>query len=372
MWHEKREMQAENSGFYGETMLTLARNIHALLDKSAEEELRTLLAGAEHSFPFDPVSVHKLGRSAVLIAGSPGDRRLLVVADCGKRLPDGFEGERFALDDGGVLLCCGFSAANAAALRRHFPWCTPKVVPKTGRTAGFAFGAGARGRLEAVREAGCFPVISGWPDEVVFFLFASDFRDGYAVNGGCASTPAEAERLFRSGATLALLRPCGGGGMEADYAGKRFVIGSGVEVFDGDTVARCCASCGGLADFAAKLGGGERRCSLGIALDGEEKPTRPEEHLFVVREMRKRNVDFAILFPRWPEESAAFGELLRRHAAIARTFGGYRISIPLDRIADGMHGALRQLEDGIVHLELGEASGTDFTNHFHGSGLKET
>ena len=88
--------------------------------------------------------------------------------------------------------------------------------------------------------------------------------------------------------------------------------------------------------------------------------------------MRKRNVDFAILFPRWPEESAAFGELLRRHAAIARTFGGYRISIPLDRIADGMHGALRQLEDGIVHLELGEASGTDFTNHFHGSGLKET
>ena len=78
--------------------------------------------------------------------------------------------------------------------------------------------------------------------------------------------------------------------------------------------------------------------------------------------MRKRNVEFAILFLRWPEEPAAFAALLRRHCAIARTFGGYRISIP----AKMLH-VVRETEADLVHLEFG----TDFTNHFRGSGLKE-
>ena len=107
--------------------------------------------------------------------------------------------------------------------------------------------------LEAVRQAHGFPVITGWPDEVVFFLFAADFRSGYAVNGGRASVPAEAERLFRSGATLVVLRPCGAPGKEADYAGKRFVLGSELVAFDGKTAASCCAGCGGLAGFAGKV-----------------------------------------------------------------------------------------------------------------------
>ncbi len=342
-------------------MLNLARNILALLG-SSEEELRRRLRGADPAFPFEPDSVHKLGMSAVLTGGAPGDRRLLVVADCRKRLPDGFEGERFALDDGGVLLNGEFSAANAAALRRHFPWCAPKQVPETGRSAGFELGDDAGKRLDVVRKAGWFPVVSGKADEVVFLMFTADFRSGYAVNGGVASTPVEAERIFRSGATLAVLRPCGASGQEEEYAGKRFVLGSEVVVFDAETAAHCCASCGGLADFAAKAGGGERRCSLGIALDAGGEPTRPGEHLFVVREMRKRNVEFAILFLRWPEEPAAFAALLRRHCAIARTFGGYRISIP----AEMLH-AVRETEADLVHLEFG----TDFTNHFRGSGLKE-
>ena len=335
-------------------MREFARNIQALLGKS-EEGLRALLAGVEHSFPFEPDSVHKLGQSVVLTAGTPGERHLLVVADCGKRLPDGFEGERIALDDGGVLLCCGFSAANAAALRRHFPWCAPKPVPGMGRTAGFELDGKARERLEAVRQAHGFPVITGWPDEVVFFLFAADFRSGYAVNGGRASVPAEAERLFRSGATLVVLRPCGAPGKEADYAGKRFVLGSELVAFDGKTAASCCAGCGGLAGFAGKLGADERRCSLGIALDEGAEPTLPEEHLFVVREMRRRNVDFAILFPRWPEEPAAFGVLLRRHVAIVRTFGGYRIAVPEKRLD-----AVCETEGAFVHPVFGTVSRTDF------------
>ena len=347
-------------------MRELARNIHALLGKS-EEELRARLAGGEHSFPFDPDSVHKLGLSAVLTAGAPGDRRLLVVADCGKRLPDGFEGERSALDDGGVLLCGAFTAANAAALRRHFPWCAPKAVPATGRTAGIVLGGGARERLDAVRNAGCFPVISGWPDEAVFFLFAADFRRGYAVNGGRASTSAEAEGLFRSGATLVVLRPCGASGMEEEYAGKRFVSGSELVEFDGDSARRCSAACGGLAELAGKPASGAVRGSLGVALDEGAEPTTPQEHLFAVREMRKRNVDFAILFPRWPEDPAEFGTMLRRHAAIARTFGGYRISIPENRCD-----MVCEMEAELVHLEPGTASGADFTSHFRGSGLKES
>lgn len=351
-------------------MREFAQKVLALLGKS-EAEIRMLLAGAGSAFPFDPESVHKLGLSVVLTAGSGAERRLLVVADCNKRLPDGFEGERFALDDGGVLLCGAFSAVNAAALRRHFPWCAPKQLPGGGRTVGFGAGEGAGERLCAVRSELLFPVFSAASDEAVFLVFSGDFRNGYGVDGGRVSTLSGAERAFASGATVVLLRPSGGDGSE-EYAGKQFVLSGGrLEAFDRSSAEHCCFRCGGLAGFAAKLAAAGAKRDLGIALDESEEPTTPAEHLFAVRELRKRNVDFSILFLRWPEEPAAFEEMLRRHAAVARTFEGYRLAVPLEKVPSGLHSLVGRQCGEMLHMVLGEAAGGEFKTHFRRLGLKE-
>lgn len=110
-------------------MTEFAQNILALLGRS-EAEIRPLLPEKHGGFSPRPASLHLLGRSAVLAGSEDGVPLLLVVADSRRRLPDGFEGEQTALADGGVLLRCGHSAANAAALRRHFPGVLPRLPPR--------------------------------------------------------------------------------------------------------------------------------------------------------------------------------------------------------------------------------------------------
>ena len=90
--------------------------------------------------------------------GQGTERRfLLVVADYPQVLPAGFEGELHRLSDGAALVG-ELSAANAAALRRHFPWTAPSSLHDCRTTIGCG------DRLGAAVEAGAVddePFVSG-------------------------------------------------------------------------------------------------------------------------------------------------------------------------------------------------------------------
>ena len=188
-------------------MTEFAQNILALLGKS-EAEIRPLLPEKHGGFSPRPASLHLLGRSAVLAGSEDGVPLLLVVADSRRRLPDGFEGEQTALADGGVLLRCGHSAANAAALRRHFPWCAPSAPPACALSAGVRLDGEAAERIGLFARNGVFPVLSGDGTaavRAVFEIFSCDCRSGYAVDGGRAGTVSACEAALTGGATFITL-----------------------------------------------------------------------------------------------------------------------------------------------------------------------
>ena len=94
--------------------------------------------------------------------GQGTERRfLLVVADYPQVLPAGFEGELHRLSDGAALVG-ELSAANAAALRRHFPWTAPSSLHDCRTTIGCGdrLGLAGRGQLASIRKFKVKPVLA--------------------------------------------------------------------------------------------------------------------------------------------------------------------------------------------------------------------
>ena len=81
-------------------MKNIAESGLKLLKKS-ETEVKKLLLLNHDKVSIYPESIHKLGESLVMIGRDETRRFLLVVADCPKAVPEGFEGEMLKLSDGG-------------------------------------------------------------------------------------------------------------------------------------------------------------------------------------------------------------------------------------------------------------------------------
>ncbi len=281
---------------------SIAERALALMPKGAEEIVCRL--GAEEGIR--PASVHKLGRNILMMTD---DGSLLLVADYAGVMADGFEGELFALSDGGVALYGARTGGNAAALRRHFHWCAP--VP--------------------LRKGEGIPVFYDC-DEAAFAVFEADSREGAVVASPLISDFAELDRACSRPASLFRFHLGGGecrnsgagGAYAAVYAGKHFVLSGREDLFFSEETARFLGeSYHGSLEFARK-GYGVLRSRYGGAFDlGIVLPdgARAEDHLFVVRELRKRGVGFAMLQPGCEEE----------HRAVARAYGGYQLAKETDQ-----------------------------------------
>ncbi len=83
--------------------------------------------------------------------------------------------------------------------------------------------------------------------------------------------------------------------------------------------------------------GGKRRFDFEVSIDETDVPTSPKDHLFIVTQLVNHGVEITGLAPRFTGEfqkaidyignKEKFAEELKRHAAIAKQFGGYKISI---------------------------------------------
>ncbi|MDR0932565.1 MAG: tagaturonate epimerase family protein [Victivallales bacterium] len=328
-------------------MRKFAQKVLSLFDKNEKEIIEQLVAMTD-SFSFNPVSVHKLGKCVVLTANTGENRCLLVVADCKKRLLPGFEGEITPLEDGGILLTGECNVQNAIALKQHFPWCAPTRIPSDGLTVGIQLDQNEDKSLSTARESGGFPVIFATLTAAVFAVFSSDNRGGYALFGGVAATVSQAEKMLAAGATLIGLHPAGGTASD-DYADKTFVLDGGdVVKFSPETAKHCSSYYGNLPELAGKVAVIAGKHDLGIVLDETDRATTPAEHLFIVRELHRRNIDFAVLFLSWSSDPTEFENMLRSHMAIARTFAGYRLAVPAERIPKNFSASDKELHLGYL------------------------
>ncbi|MBQ4329951.1 MAG: hypothetical protein IJC27_09525 [Lentisphaeria bacterium] len=330
-------------------------------------------------------SVHTCGKAVVYMCRDDEKKYLFVVAAGDKDIPAGFEGEKIVLADKSVALKGGLSEANAAALRKYFPWTAPKSLRNERTTVGCGdrLGLATTGHLRAAKKVQVSPVLAQQSireltmtkrtfrkvvDDACFLVFAEDYRNGYGADGDHLKTLADIDTALAAGMPMITLdlsdvMNAAAGDWDAakidaafaelpaelkktvlaDYADKEFVLKENVTVaLDALTAKRCAVMYTAALDFAfvvyehLKAARGDE-FDLEISIDETSSPTLPSHHLFIVRELRRRGVEFSSLAPRFIGEFqkaidyigdlAEFDRQFIVHAQIAQNYGNYKISV---------------------------------------------
>jgi tagaturonate epimerase len=105
---------------------------------------------------------------------------------------------------------------------------------------------------------------------------------------------------------------------------------------------------------------------LEVSVDETETPTSPEEHFYVASELKRLGVKWVSLAPRYVgrfEKGVDYiGDLdvfkaeLAKHAAIAKAFGPYKLSIHSGSDKFSIYPIIAELTDGLVHLKTAGTS----------------
>jgi hypothetical protein len=130
--------------------------------------------------------------------------------------------------------------------------------------------------------------------------------------------------------------------VDGTYAGKHFELPGSRISFTPEEARRCALMYGKAMDFAAEVDRHLRKrrgaqYDLEISIDETTTPTLPAHHLFIAAELERRGVAVTSIAPRFVGEFqkgidyigdlAEFESQFAVHCAIARTRGGYKVSV---------------------------------------------
>jgi hypothetical protein len=121
-----------------------------------------------------------------------------------------------------------------------------------------------------------------------------------------------------------------------------------------------------------------RNCELEVSVDETETPTTPAEHIYIASELRRMGVRWVSLAPRYTGrfekgvdyispsgrvgDVAAFEADFALHAAIARQFGPYKLSLHSGSDKFSVYPAVSRQTRGLVHLKT---AGTSYLEALH-------
>ncbi|HEX9116710.1 MAG TPA: tagaturonate epimerase family protein, partial [Anaerolineae bacterium] len=117
---------------------------------------------------------------------------------------------------------------------------------------------------------------------------------------------------------------------------------------------------------------GGQNCELEVSVDETELPTSHAEHIYVASELRRLGVHWVSLAPRYVGrfekgvdylgDLATFEADFAVHAAIARAFGPYKLSLHSGSDKYSVYGIAARQTRGLVHLKT---AGTSYLEALH-------
>jgi len=171
---------------------------------------------------------------------------------------------------------------------------------------------------------------------------------------------------------------------EYRYVDRRFQVGDMELVFDKSLLLRAACKYGRavahtvtmyrhlvalMEEKAPSTGSGEtseQAFELEVSVDETETPTSVHEHFYVASELRRLGVTWVSLAPRFVgrfEKGVDYiGDLIEfetemaRHAAVARYFGGYKLSLHSGSDKFSVYPIAARHTDGLVHLKTAGTS----------------
>ncbi|MCF7890290.1 tagaturonate epimerase family protein [Candidatus Bipolaricaulota bacterium] len=314
-----------------------------------------------------------------LVRNSGTEKRLYVSGSGAQS----FEGEAKSEN----IKLCPLTWENAQQLMDVFDWLVPSF-PSSKPSFGFGdrTGLATPGHKRSLGEHDVFPIFAQQsiremertgrtPQDVmntaVWGVFEEGYREGFAADADHLKTRESIEETAAVGFNMFTCDPSEHVTPEADsmseveleealrkmergkellekYSGRKFTAslpGHGYEferIFRSNEVKKAIVKYFPAVKFAVDSFDWVSEARKGefifeVSVDETETPTTPLEHVFVAKELTERGVDLFSLAPRFVGDIEKgidyigdldrFEEQLKAHAAIARSFGDYRLSL---------------------------------------------
>ncbi len=238
-------------------------------------------------------------------------------------------------------------------------------------------------------------------DDAMWAVFAEDWRDGFGADADHLKQPADIDRCLSAGFTFFTFDPgehveAGAEHLDGVHLREAFerlpwaALDDSAAAFEqryrGRSVDadgyRVALDARGALVAAVKYGravahlaamyrhlvarAGEAPFEVEVSLDETEDPTSHGEHLYVVSELRRLGVRWVSLAPRfigrfekgvdYIGDLAAFEADVTVHAAIARAFGPYKLSLHSGSDKFRIYNAVARETRGLVHLKTAGTS----------------
>ena len=365
-----------------------------------------------NEFKFYADSYQKTDKLTAMMARDSQSRFLLLCAKENAGDFAAFDGECAAGKDF-TAKKAPLTEKNAAALRKAFPWTAPVPVlhKKCSFGCGDRLGLATSAHAELFKKYNAFPVFAQQSireliltkrtyrsviDDATFQVFQAGYTGGYGADGDHLKSFEHIDMALETGVTMLTLdlsdelhpafAETSGAELEKAYAAvpadvrseceKIYLAGpiklkSSTLQFTKEELMRCVLIYTDAMNFAAKVGErlrqhGAGKVDLEISVDETSAPTLPEHHYFVANELKRRQVVFASLAPRFIGEFQKgidyigdlkeFRKQFGQHVEIADFFGTYKVSVHSGSDKFSAFPIIGELTGGHFHLKTAGTS----------------
>ena len=347
------------------------------------------------------------------LAQTDADLKLAVLTMPGSNIIGQFEGEISEFGDQ-TLLMCNLNHKNAINLKKQLSWLQPKLLGlNTSAGMGDRLGIATPGHVRAVRKftGRLAPIFAQQstremirthrdPNQVMDDAMWGCFEEGWQEGAGCDADHlkknVDIESCFSAGFTLFTFDP----GEYVDFysqstslqniknkigklptnlqlsqtglIGKSFDI-EGYQICMEDEVlikaaykyGRAIARVVDMYEHLQRLAG-DHPFEVEVSMDETEEPTTPAEHVYIASELRRLGVQWVSFAPRFVGrfekgvdyigDVRSFKDNLAVHAAIARQFGPYKLSLHSGSDKFSIYSIFMEETRGLAHLKTAGTS----------------
>ncbi len=390
-----------------------------MTDKEMAGKLRRI-----NRFDLLPHSYLESGDLELGLAKVEGEVQLAVLGPSGSSQFEKFQGQTQEYS-GDTLLVGPLNAQNAAALRDLFAWLRPQPLGlKVSAGMGDRLGLATPGHVRAVRAVGggIAPIFAQQSiremnrtgrspqqvmDDATWGIFAEGWQEGIGADADHLKTTADIDACVAAGyslftfdpgehvdnsaesASLSALKvaveklPWGRlddslQGLRKRYLDKTFDIEGHSIDFDEQTLLRAAAKYGRALAHVVTMyrhlvqAADGRDFEVEVSVDETEMPTTHAEHVYIASELKRLQVEWVSLAPRYVGrfekgvdyigDIHAFEADFAIHAAIARRMGPYKLSLHSGSDKFSVYPVAMRQTRGLVHLKT---AGTSYLEALH-------
>jgi hypothetical protein len=306
---------------------------------------------------------------------------------------------------------------NAALLREALPFLTPQLLgTKKSAGCGDRLALATPGHIRAIRKSSLAPIFAQQSvrenertgrtpqqvlDDAMWGVFQEGWREGYGADADHLKTTADIDAFASAGYTFFTIDPGehvddGANTASPEVLGEKFenlpwqkleykpedLINAMAErVYHLDDIS-ASVSRADLIRAAVKYGKvvahtldmyrhlcrvmSEHPFEMEVSVDETESETTLTEHIYIASELKRLGVEWVSLAPRYVGDFEKgvdyigdleyFRDSFKRHAAVARTFGQYKLSLHSGSDKFSIYPIATELTGGLVHLKTAGTS----------------